>query len=241
MHIMDLGITHHCLGNTLFLMCWRDRYFGAGLSAGDRLKLVWDRIEAQYEHRQTTSRMGALSLTMFTDPDRPHQKYPVLSSRAKAAESRHLVPVLASIFDDVCDIGREEDRRISAMLNGLARAYEAMESKELQLSAIELHDFRHSLDTCLLNYRLLHIAAIRAVPRQLLWNEVPKMQYTQHVSDQAERQHPRLSWCYTDEDFMNIVKVVTESCLSGTKAHRAMPKVLNKWAFGIALRLSRRL
>ena len=59
-----------------------------------------------------------------------------------------------------------------------------------------------------------------------------------HLIDQAGLQNPRMAWTYPDEDFMGYVKSITESCLAGTKAHRAGKKVLQKWAFGVAVRMA---
>ena len=72
---------------------------------------------------------------------------------------------------------------------------------------------------------------------QRRWNEVPKHHVVQHVSAQAGQQNPRWTCCYQDEDFMGFLKSVAESCLAGTRAHRAMVKILTKWGIGVGLRL----
>ena len=199
----------------------------------------WHRIEAQYAGRQTTCRVGALSLNLFTNPDRPHQAYPLLSSNVEAAECRHLVPIIADLCDDVCDMGIEEDFHMAGAVKALARVYDAMDCDEDQLPPAHLLEFRASMRDLLLHYRWLHHNALHARPRQMLWNEVPKHHYSAHVADQAGLQNPRRAWCYPDEDFMGAIKTIAQSCLAGTRAHRAMRKVIQKWAFGIGLRLYR--
>ena len=119
LHIMDLGYVLHCLGNVLWYFCWREHYFGVVITPQQRLDRLWNRIDHQYRARDTPFRLGSLSLTAFADPDRPHRAYPCLSSRVKAAASRHLVPIIASIFSDVRGLG-EEDMHISSMLDSLA-------------------------------------------------------------------------------------------------------------------------
>ena len=237
LHTLDLGLTHHILGNTLFCLCWKDHYFGPGLSASQRLDRCWARIEKQYKDRGTVSRVGALSLTSFTNPQKPHQVYPCLATRIKAADSRHLVPILSSIFDDVCDRGGEEDLRISALLQALTQVYEAMDCHEPTLPPRDLAKFQSKMAETLHHYRWLCARAIAA--HVSLWNEVPKHHYCQHLADQAAQQNPRYCWTYPDEDFMGYVKSITEACLAGTKAHRATEKVLEKWGFGVAMRMSR--
>ena len=236
MHILDLGVNHHCLGNTLFYLCYMGRYLGAALTSQQRLDRLWTKIERQYSDRDTSSRLGGLSLSMFTDPSRPHQAHPCLSSRVKAAASRHLVPILASMFDDVRDPMSEEDGHIASMLKALALAYDAMDSREQMLPPAGVANFQTSIDDFLHHYRWLHANAL-APPEQKLWNEVPKFHFTQHLRGQASLHNPRLVWCYPDEDFMGYIKTITESCLAATKAHRAVKKVLHTWGFGISMRM----
>ena len=196
-------------------------------------------IEMQYKARQTSSRVDALPFSLFTDPDRPHRTYPCLSSRIKAATSRHLAPTVSSIFEDLRAEGNEEDSHIAAMLEGLVLVYDAVESQSHFLSAEQVAQLREGMEACLQHYRWLHVAAYDAAPRRYMWNEVPKHHDCQHLAQQAELQNPRWSWCYPDEDFMGYLKTITESCLAGTKCHRVVSKVLAKWSFGVMLRMSR--
>ena len=78
--------------------------------------------------------------------------YPCLSSKIKAAESRHLVPVLASIFDDVRDRRCDEDNHISGMLQALAKAYDAIDTLEQKLPEQNLVDFQDGVESCLQHY-----------------------------------------------------------------------------------------
>ena len=226
MHGLDMGLTHHCLGNTLFVMCWRDRYLGPRLSPSQRLERICDRIQLQYQGRQTPARLDAIALFLFTDTDRPHRVYPCLSSRVKAAASRHLVPILSSIFDDMRAVGNVEDDHISAMLHGLANVYEGMDTDEQMLSPQQLALVQDGMEACLQHYRWLHVQALTAAPRLFLWNKLPKHHYWQHLARQAIWQNPRWACCYQDEDFMGYLKTITQSSLAGTKCNRAVPTVL---------------
>ena len=161
---------------------------------------------------------------------------PCLSNRVKAVESRHLVPIVSSIFDSLRS-DNEEDQQISGVLKGLSKAYDAMDSTEQNLTAAQLEAFQSGLDACLGHYRWLHMNSLDRDDSQ--WHEVPKHHFTQHLKEQASLQNPRWCWTYPDEDFMGYVKHITESCLAGTRAHRAVRKMLQKWSFGIAVRMSR--
>ena len=97
-------------------------------------------------------------------------------------------------------------------------------------------EFQSGIDQCLQHYRWLHADAFRK--KVHLWKEVPKFHFCQHIADQAALQNPRYAWTYSDEDFMGIMKRISESCLDGTMAHKVVPKVVRKWAFAVAMRLS---
>ena len=219
-----------------------------------QLVLVWSLLRRSLDTSTTTGAMlgesratirtsrdlveiGALSLTLFTNPTRPHREYPCLSSRVKAAASRHLVPILASIFDDVCDHTSEEDCRVSALLNALKQVYDAMDCREQNLPPRQLAIYHGKMAECMEHYRWLCARALSEDRR--MWNDVPKQHFCLHLAEQAAQQNPRFCWTYPDEDFMGYVKRIMESCLSGTRAHRAVTKLLEKWAFGVAMRLTR--
>ena len=67
--------------------------------------------------------LGSLELSMFTDKKGPRSVYPVLSSRVKAAEARHLAPILADIWRDVHNDDAPGDRDVLALLDNLADLY----------------------------------------------------------------------------------------------------------------------
>ena len=44
MHIIDLGVAHHIVGNVLFVMCYFPAYFPAGNNPSQRCDLLWKRV-----------------------------------------------------------------------------------------------------------------------------------------------------------------------------------------------------
>ena len=87
-------------------------------------------------------------------------------------------------------------------------------------------------------YSELSAWAMDERPVKLLWNEVPKMHYMAHIALMAAVCNPRWCWCYTDEDFMRIVKKIAESSTAGTPSHLISLKVCSKWAYGVSHRMS---
>ena len=70
MHIVDLGIAHHVVGNVLFLLCYTDRFFPLIATSQGRCDAVWNKIERQYQGRQTPVQLSNLELSWFTDTQR---------------------------------------------------------------------------------------------------------------------------------------------------------------------------
>ena len=130
MHLLELGIVHHVLGSVLWLFCYVADYFPNVHTPADRLDAVWHRISRQYAGRGTPVQLSNLDLRWFTQPDAPHRRHPFLTLRVKAAETRHLVPIISDIWRHAKTPGDEHDELVQDVLIGLTRFYECMESKD---------------------------------------------------------------------------------------------------------------
>ena len=183
--------------------------------------------------RGTTVQLGTLDIKFFTNPSRPHQQYPELTSRIKAAETRHLVPIVLDIFRDVHDPELERDRDVLAVLEGLTGLYEVIDTEDLVLSEADADKFQGHVWTMMYHYRALRVGAGEAK----MWNEVPKFHFTWHVADCAKYTNPRTMWCYSDEDFMGIMKRIAEASVVGTSASHVGRKIVERWYHGAMLRL----
>eukprot|EP00969_Alexandrium_andersonii_P108004 4765602-Alexandrium_andersonii.AAC.1 len=63
MHVVDLGVCQHVLGNAIFHLVATDTYI-VGPAAEYRLEQVWLRIVGHYRHRSTPVQLGNLLLSM---------------------------------------------------------------------------------------------------------------------------------------------------------------------------------
>ena len=88
MHCVDLGCSHYALGSALFELVYLPQYFPAARTLAARRDALWDRIAAQYLARGTRVQISNMELSFFADTQAPHQSFPVLTSRIKAAETR---------------------------------------------------------------------------------------------------------------------------------------------------------
>ena len=116
------------------------------------------------------------------------------------------MPVLASIFRDLYDATSPHDRDVLAVLDSLTIIYEVLECTEYRLPHAEQTRFENAIAEFLLAYRALNHNARNS--HQKLWHEVPKFHYKQHLGLTSRYSNTRWSWCYADEDFMELVKAL---------------------------------
>ena len=90
MHCVDLGVSHHALGNAIFEMVCLPHFFPTCRTNDERKDALWDRITRQYAARGTPNQLSNLEHSFFCNTDAPHQHFPVLTTRIKAAETRNL-------------------------------------------------------------------------------------------------------------------------------------------------------
>ena len=96
LHVLYVnGIGNHALGSALYDLCWRS---GPGRPK-EKLAAIWERAQALYTESGCLSRLTNLRLNMFLDPDRPRQQHPML--KAKGAECKHFIPVMATISAEI--------------------------------------------------------------------------------------------------------------------------------------------
>ena len=115
---------------------------------------------------------------------------------------RHLVPIVASIWEDIYDRHSDHDRDVLAVLQSLEAIYELLDVTDYVLSPEQKRKFLDMTWMFTLRYRALRAAA----GDSRRWNEVPKFHYLWHLAFDAQLTNPRFALCYPDEDFMRIMK-----------------------------------
>ena len=58
-----------------------------------------------------------------------------------------------------------------------------------------------------------------------------KMHMLHHVAEYASCINPRLSWCYSSEDFMGVSRKIAQNCCRGTPSVQTGGKALQHWRF----------
>ena len=75
MHIVDLGVAHHVLGNAIYLLVCTPHYFRDIATAQGRLDQLWARISQQYHHRQSENQLSNLTMSMFINKRKTNTQY----------------------------------------------------------------------------------------------------------------------------------------------------------------------
>ena len=111
LHCLDNhGVASHLVGSSLHQLIYSKV---RGSQAHDELHRLWKRMQELYNELGVAERLTNLTLAMLCNVDKPHAEYPTL--HAKAAETRHLVPVVAKLMAEECDGSDVSQHRIEAL------------------------------------------------------------------------------------------------------------------------------
>ena len=170
---------------------------------------------------------------MFCDTSTPYSHYPLLVNRVKAAETRHLVPILANVFESLCNPDDPVDKQILIVLQQLSKFYEIMDQADYIMTPAQVLSVQEHIHASLVAYR--HLSAAADGANEWRWHEVPKIHHFLHIGLQALYGNPRFHWCYMEEDFMGVLEHICARCTEGTPAIEVVSKMLQKWTFGLEL------
>ena len=73
MHMIDLGVAHHVVGNVLWLLCFTPQFIPSAHTPQTRLDVVWSRVASQYSSRGTPDQLTNLKLEMCIDVGSPQR------------------------------------------------------------------------------------------------------------------------------------------------------------------------
>jgi hypothetical protein len=152
MHVLDLGITLHVVGNTLHSLC-----YGSGQNPADAFAKLWRRVQELYRELNLEHRCTSLQLRNICNPRSPQAEYPCLSG-VSAAEARHLSRAVRRIAEDH-DSAIPEDRHRTLVNRHLVQLYDALEGSGLFLD--DPDKFKADVDRFLLSYSALATMSMR--------------------------------------------------------------------------------
>ena len=240
LHTVDLTICAHVNGHVLWHFAYTDLMNG---SPEDNLSEIVTEIKSEYRDRRTTTQFGNIFLGMVIDPEKPNSDFPVL--RGKAAEQRHLLPILCSIWRKRYRRNNQYEAHIMRILENLEIFYDTLDSKDdhgtilAHLPESSVHNLRVAIDLI-----LTHVDAARAIAtapglNMMLWPIVPKYHKLWHIGFESQFGNPRLAMTFGGEDFVRIMKGIATASYHGTPLINRSKSIVDNYCLGMVLKMLR--
>ena len=218
MHCVCLGIVQYCLGTIIFEVCFGPEMKGLITRPGPVLGEFMALLRLASHQLDIACPIGDLTIGMVRKKSGP----PKL--KTKAAEGRHLVPVVVWVLQNCFKVEEGHTETRLRCLQNLQWMYEAMAvpASEWDAKATAKYCRRH-----IMLWAELGLESLQALGHQqtgwVMYRFYPKHHLTLHcVEDQVEVSGcPRESWCYMDESAIGDAVHVAEAVHSST-LHRAV-------------------
>ena len=161
--------------------------------------------------------------------------FPVLSR--KAAQARHLLPVLCLLCSRKRSVTPEEKLRLIA-LESTERFFEIIETADHVPSAAQAAEALSVTEKALRSYCALARLAIDAGKK--MWNVTTKFHYWWHAAYFCKYANPRKGWAFKDEDFVGRLARIGHACIFGTSSAQVSTPLVFKYLSGLRCRFTRR-
>ena len=205
MHCMDLGITQLLIGK-IFMTLVKNNFAKslaphAEVRLSDNMKFLRKRIRKYYGEQSRSRRemnaIGRLTYPMLSKPALPKLK-------AKAAETRNLLPLCPLICRENMGCLGERAEYLVAAADELVKVYEVMQDEPRRMTPDGLRALRQAMTR--------HLSFWQHAGGHL----VPKHHYSWHLVERAgEAGNPRWYWCYADEGENRTMSRVAGSLHAG--------------------------
>lgn len=199
---------------------------------------VWDRLLHHFRELGIADRYRQIHIGMLCQRSRPNSKFPKL--RGKAVELKNLGAPLLCVWVEYMNHDSVVHRQIRLVLQSSVRMEEIVaENRHLYCFGPALHaDLMRQCE----NFQLLSSALAYHfnTAGTKVFNIVPKHHLLWHCCHQAGRLNPRLTWCFSGEDYMQHMRRLAQSVLRGTPAWMVSVKLSYKFVRGYTWRLRNR-
>jgi hypothetical protein len=153
----------------------------------------------------------------------------------QAATVRALGKPLLAVFERHMTQGDLMHSRIQLALKLSVRVEELLDQPNAshRLPSEVASEIRTSVDSMLSLVSAIGVT-YQAAGRSL-FNYTIKNHYLQHIALRICRMTPRASWCYSGENFMNIMKRIVAASVKGTSGVKVVNKTTEKFVAGMAI------
>jgi len=235
MHVVDMGLSMHFVGNVFFEACYDYTW---------PLERLWARVLELYGELGIahSNRITKLSKENFTNSGKPHKVFPCLRG-IKARETRYLVPVALALCQEFentfgsigSDVEWHYCRHRTLCCKALLQFYSAIDSGGMFLDGAQQTKVKQSIDHFLLHYSWLAKAA--SSQGQYKWSIVPKFHYAAHIPEQSLYINPRKTWAYGGEAMVGLIARLAASCMRGTANVSVPLSLMKKYKLGMHIAL----
>ena len=176
----------------------------------------------------------------FCDADAPRAQSPWLGG--KAAETRHLAPLLAIVWERFTK-RTDHDNHVSVVIQSLTEVYSILGVRNdvghvpLFMSEGASLYFRAMIDVFLVHVSFLREISKAQDPPMLTWNLVSKFHSMWHCGFESQFGHPSSARTYLNEDYMQHVKAVGMANRYAVAASRRSQTIAERIVLGRSLEL----
>lgn len=205
---------------------------------------VWSEISEAYKILKIAERFTNITINQFTNGEKPWSQKPLL--KGKAAELRHLAPVLALVAwnkakrpagtlaqEGAWNKAKETQvaLHIAEALTSLACFYDILAGADVFLTNEQAMEACNKAKKCLQHYVWLKAA----IDDDLRWQLSPKFHFFYHLAHLAKWQNPRSFWTYGNESWVGQMATLAHSCSHGTRATKLTDSFCQKYLLGYQL------
>jgi hypothetical protein len=202
------------------------------------LVTIFEFIKEEYKRLRISDRFGQLHLNMFTSARSPNSSFPKL--KGKGAEIKGFGEPLLHAWERWMSNDDVQHVRVKLLLGASVKLeHMLVEHADLiKFPTLVADDFLSTTVDLLLLATAL--AKHYNEMGRKLWDITPKAHYLFHCAYNARFLNPRLSWCYSGEDYMQKIKRVAQSCVRGTPLQLVGRRIAVKFVRGFTFRFLQR-
>ena len=201
LHTLDLGVSSRVCGSVLRSWCYKEACNKA--QAANNMREVRNSIQEKYKSMKVQERFTNLNLAQFTNAETAWGQAPLLKGRA--AEVRHLVPVLASVpWEKASASGGLKESHMAECLHSLACFYDTVSTADFFYGKERSPSSIQSNQECLRHYTRLKANA----GNDILFQLTPKFHWAYHLGYMCQWQNPKTYWTYRQESWVGSMSTL---------------------------------
>ena len=202
---------------------------------GQRLSLVWNEIQKEYDAQRPTTRLTNLKLSMVCDPAKPHQDWAILV--CKGAETKHFMPALLPVLKKILDVEEEHHQKMVAALSAMVDLIHLFDCSGMFLDKRTYNKAKTLGKAFFNNYAWLNEWA--ATEDRRLFHITMKCHTCSHLIKNCREMNPRCCWNFRAEDFVGRISTLGASVMHGVKSTKLCHKINARYHVLLHLQMQR--